>query len=141
MVFCRNVVTRRRRARIATSLFAILALFAQLGSLAHLALVKHVTCAEHGEMIDVADQAATSAVGADGRVAERRIGSTQAWAHGHDHCPLAAFRRQRSVARVQARPLSLPMAEPRGFALPAHLTPTPAIALLDVAPKSSPPLL
>lgn len=141
MILCRTSLARGRRVRIATSLFAMLALFAQLGSLAHLALVKHVTCAEHGELIDVADPAATSIVSTDSRPAERRIGSAQSSAHGHDHCPLAAFRRQRNFARVQARPLSLPTSEPRGFALEAHLTPAPAIALLDVAPKSSPPLL
>jgi hypothetical protein len=118
----------------------MLALFAQLGSIAHLALVKHVTCAEHGEMIDVVDQSGKSVAAVDSRPAESRIGLAETPAHGHDHCPLAAFRRQRIVARAHARPAPLPSSNPHCFAFETRLTPARAIALLDVAPKISPPL-
>jgi hypothetical protein len=141
MVLCRTPLARIRRARVAASIFAMLALFAQLGSIAHLAVVKHVTCAEHGEMVDVADQPGAVAAHVDSRAAERRFDGADELAHGHDHCPMAAFRRQRVLARATERPLSLPATATHRFILGARATPARAIALLHLAPKSSPPLV
>ena len=131
---------KKPRARFAAGLVAALSLVAQLGSVAHLAVVQHVTCLEHGETIDVARQSGTPALADAKPVREDRIAATSEPGHGHDHCPLAAFRRQRALSQSEARILPPATADPRPFVLAAHVTPAPAIALLSLAPKSSPPL-
>lgn len=131
---------KKPRARLAAGLFAALALVAQIGGVAHLALVQHVTCAEHGETLDVAQSHAAQV--ADARpITENRLGAAAESGHGHDHCPLAAFRRQRALSGSHARILPPATADPRPFVLGAYVAPAPAIALLAFAPKSSPPLV
>ncbi len=128
------------RARFAAGLIAALSLVAQLGSVAHLAVVQHVTCLEHGEQIDVARDSGAPAVADAKPVTEPHIAASGEPGHGHEHCPLAAFRRQRALPESHARVLPPATADPRAFVLAAHVTPAPAIALLSLAPKSSPPL-
>lgn len=139
-MFFRRLHDRRNapRARFAAGLIAALSLVAQVGSVAHLAVVQHVTCLEHGEQIDVAPSGAP--VVADAKpVRESRVVAATDSGHGHDHCPLAAFRRQRASTESQARLLPPATADPRPFILAAHVTPAPSIAILALAPKSSPP--
>ena len=128
------------RARFAAGLIAALSLVAQLGSVAHLAVVQHVTCLEHGEQIDVARESGAQAIADAKPVTEQRVAAASEPGHGHDHCPVAAFRRQRAFTETHARVLPPATADPRVFVLAAHVTPAPAIALLSLAPKSSPPL-
>lgn len=134
------VRTRRiSRARWLTLGLAALWLTTQLSGIAHLAFVPHVTCVEHGELIDASAQppgvAAGEAVEHD-TVAALQVPLAE---HAHDHCLLSAMRR--GEARLNRATL------PQGpSAAPQPSTPLrrqqplpPAIALLDVAPKSSPP--
>lgn len=87
-----------------------LALIGQLSSLAHLWVVEHQVCAEHGQLVDE-----------DG-----------------EHCVVSLL----PAAPIQA-PGLLAIAAPVATALPTPLAaPQRALvhAVLDVAPKTSPPL-
>jgi hypothetical protein len=130
---------RSKRARIAASGLALLALIAQLGSVAHLAVVNHVACAEHGEMVEVSPDvdALRSRTATD--TATQGIRADHVKAHGHDHCLIAAFRRERARAGTTVS-ICIPVSQERtGQAALVPREPPPAIALLDLAPKNSPP--
>lgn len=133
----------RAPARTLTLGLAVLCLAAQLAGTVHLALVTHVTCAEHGELVEAGDaglgpaarsrQAAPSASGQRLAAAEAREG-----AHGHEHCLASALRRAAAPLEAPGHlgpaPAPAPLARPRPAPAPAA-----AIALLAVAPKASPP--
>src|SRR5258706_5601326 len=132
----RNRSSMLRGPRLATG-FVVAALFGQLGTVAHRAAVKHVECTEHGEQIEVADTDDTARATP---AAEAAIHVGPALAHGHDHCPLATFRRERVQRGAR---VVLPARVARSVRAPAPRVgdnaPPHAIALLDLAPKSSPP--
>jgi ABC-type glutathione transport system ATPase component len=115
---------------------AVLWLATQLSVFAHLAFVPHVTCLEHGELVDAGAQLAVAeAVERDVVAAQ----SAQLPEHAHDHCLLTAMRRVsarliRNSVTIQA----LAAVEPGLQSAHEHRL-APVIALLDVAPKSSPP--
>ncbi|HEX4458213.1 MAG TPA: hypothetical protein VIA18_09585 [Polyangia bacterium] len=140
MLFRRSYDARNRCARAAVGSFAVLALVAQLATVAHLALVTHVTCLEHGELVDVPAPAAAGVAG-DSPRAEAHVVAAQQSQHGHDHCPIAALRRQRVLPQSRAHARSIVTAETRHDWLAAPAESARAIALLDVAPKTSPPLV
>ena len=125
---------RRTKARYWASAIAFFVLAAQIGGLAHLAFVKHVECAEHGEMVEVR---AGSTIDHQDPVAAFHTDSAPA--HGHDHCGIATLRRERTQSH------SVPVAvapQPRtdlGRTLERAIAPPPSIAILDLAPKNSPP--
>lgn len=124
--------------RIIAGALVVVALAAQLGGVAHLVAVRHVTCAEHGELIEVRSERAVLAGvtrAARDAVAAEAAGET----HGHDHCLLAAMRRNRTLA---GGPVVSGCARVDAFGTigrPINRDLTPPIALLRNAPKSSPP--
>jgi len=127
---------RRTRARYGLSVFAFLAVASQLGSVAHLALVRHVECADHGEMVEVSASAAPSSDHEDLTAA---FHEEAAPTHGHDHCSVVTLRRERT--QISASPA---VAEPQprtdlGRTLVRAIAPPPSIAILSFAPKNSPP--
>jgi hypothetical protein len=129
------------RFRASAGLVALLALTAQLGSAVHLALVSHVACPDHGELVEVATPRSADRASDATRSAALALDSSPAAAHGHDHCAIATFRREQSAA-PRGHAAALPV--PRSIASLVHLpdaSPPPAIALLSLAPKSSPPLV
>ena len=121
-------------------MLALLCLTTQLSIFAHLALVPHATCLEHGELVDAASLPPlplTAASDEDSAIAALPLATVTA--HAHDHCILSALRRlpaqlQREAEPNQARACSEPSAPPRVDQLLPQI-----IALLDLAPKSSPP--
>ena len=124
-------------ARWMTLGLAVLWLATQLSVFAHLAFVPHVTCLEHGELVDAGAQLA-----AVGEAVERDVvaaQSVQLPEHAHDHCLLTAMRRV--SARLIRHAVTIePVAAVEPGTLPAHEQHlAPIIALLDIAPKSSPP--
>ena len=111
--------------------------FAQFSSAWHEATVRHVRCAEHGELTDVAAASPQATVPANARATiESSAGVTSA---GHDHCSLVvAFRRNADVQVVRVakhfETLSLALRPA------SDLAPRPGRAfILACAPKTSPP--
>src|SRR5213078_913452 len=87
---------------------AMAALFAvaQVASFAH-SLVRHERCAEHGELVDVPTGSVAGgrwqAADRSARVAAALLGGE---GHQHDHCALAAHRRDSSAGSHHAPLLS-----------------------------------
>lgn len=125
-------------ARWMTLGLAALWLTTQLSVVAHLAFVPHATCAEHGELVDAGAQ---WAVAPTGEAVERDTLAAQQVVlaeHSHDHCLLTAMRRvsaRLSRASVSIEPCAAVEPTPPQGDQPVP----PVIAVLDVAPKSSPP--
>jgi hypothetical protein len=132
---------RAKRSGIFAAALAALLVVGPLLAAAHLAEVQHVTCADHGELLEVGV--------ADGTVAlaSQRAGQThirtlpgEGAGHGHDHCGIAAHRRQsidppRNAPAI-ASPLRLAIHTP-----PPALAPVaPAQPIHRLAPKNSPPV-
>jgi hypothetical protein len=124
-----------RVVRYSALTFALLAMTGQVLSGLHFALVNHVTCAEHGELIETGsrvDQPTTSST-------TKTIAAVAVEGHGHDHCSIALLRRQQAKSAA-ARPLPLRAPQPRvSLVLPAT-APSAPIDPLSVAPKNSPPV-
>ena len=126
-------------ARFGTLALAVLCLTTQVSAFAHLALVPHATCIEHGEPVDagaqfpvkLAQSADESAVVADPL--------TTVAAHSHDHCILSALRRSPAHLQTESAPNAVLTALNLGERRDADQLIPPVIALLDLAPKSSPP--
>jgi hypothetical protein len=130
MDFCAKITTKRGLVLLVAGLW----LSGQIAATAHLLTVRHVTCAEHGELVH-ADAAAPSQAR---RAAEHAVEAADAPAgHTHEHCPFAWQHEQRIE-------LVAPPAAPHGAAVAA--SPLPASAplrsarLYRVAPKLSPPV-
>ena len=119
------------RSGVVAAIAFMASLVAQYGIVAHMGLVRHEVCVEHGELVERGPGApAAPAVPHSLPTAD------------HDHCPLVANPAQApapSLAVVEvgvAPPLCLD-------ALPSTETPPTvsrtSLALLAVAPKTSPP--
>ncbi len=117
----------------------------QVAGYAHLAFTSHVTCAEHGELVE-ADGGDQGASAADTLAAREHAAGGHAdlstagdGAHDHDHCTLAPHRRDRVThegALVLVPAATAAVADGVRFAI----APPRPIALLALAPKSSPPV-
>jgi hypothetical protein len=133
-------LSRHRSLRCLAGALATLALVGQLASFAHLVLVRHVTCAEHGELIEVGHERALAVATAHADSPGIATAAT-GQAHGHDHCLLAPMRRDRVALGA---PHALDCAHVDAFGtigrVGARLIPPP-IAVILLAPKSSPPLV
>lgn len=123
-------------ARWMTLGLVVLWLATQLSVFAHLAFVPHVTCLEHGELVDAGAQlAAAEAVERDVVAAQ----SVQVPEHAHDHCLLTAMRRVSARLIRHSVTIEAVAAVELGSQPAAEQRLAPVIAVLDVAPKSSPP--
>ncbi len=121
---------------------ATFALIGQLASLSHLVLVRHTVCLEHGELIHP-DEASARGVAtthlSESLASALRPAPEATGSHGHEHCAIAAHRRERVVVlAASALALELPAEGPRlsPGTTDAQLTPR---AVYRFAPKSSPP--
>ena len=127
-------VTHRRRL-IACAL-SVLVLAGQLGSLAHSMLVRHVVCAEHGDLVhDDGSESLAAAVGDLAAVQSSPAIDT----HAHDHCLLTLLRREQTAVASLARAVDLPSASCVS-AVVRREQPRAVGSLLHVAPKLSPPV-
>jgi hypothetical protein len=136
-------VSRRKRLQqgLAVALVAV-GLFGQLAAYAHLAFTRHVTCADHGELVDAGaePESLQRDPQATATTAETVVGAQASAAHGHDHCLLAPVRRDRGALTLPAAELLAVLARTDDLVAPRAIVPAPAIALLRLAPKSSPPV-
>lgn len=127
----------RPRLRVLAALFAFATLASQLSSLVHVANTQHVTCAEHGESIELS--------GVTDGEGHHHVGSclresSDASPH-HDHCVVASVRRERTTCT------SYPAQDVSGALRPGAVPLVPAtardartIAIISLAPKNSPPV-
>lgn len=113
---------------------ALLAVCAWPATRIHEATVQHAVCAEHGELVDVAEESHS-----------RDPGEGERWASAgpdeevHEHCPFLALGQPGDPisgapirgARLVAAARSLPPSSVEGFA---------SVPLLCLAPKQSPPV-
>jgi hypothetical protein len=128
---------RNRTLRAVSAALVVVALAAQLASFAHLVLVRHVTCAEHGEMIEVGhdDEAAATTTRTD----VTGLAASSLDSHGHDHCLLVPMRRDRAGIGL-TRSFDSVHVDAYGTIGVRHESISPAIAVLRIAPKNSPPI-
>jgi hypothetical protein len=131
---------RARRASLRATSTLLLA--AQLLTLGHLLIVRHTICPEHGEAIHSGSpsetqalrpshEGATNAPALDGGAAPAE--------HAHDHCLAQANTRERFalVPVLDVAPGPLLLVAPRPSL--AAVAVMPALAVLRLAPKNSPP--
>ncbi len=119
------------RGGVVAAIAFVASVAAQFGIVAHMGLVRHEVCAEHGELVERGSGApAAPAVPHSLPTAD------------HDHCPLAAAPGQAPTPSLTV--VDVGGAPPLCFeALPSSVTPPTvsltSLALLAVAPKTSPP--
>ncbi|HJX66743.1 MAG TPA: hypothetical protein VJ860_22650 [Polyangia bacterium] len=119
-----------------------LLLAAQLLSLGHLLIVRHTICPEHGEAIHSGARSETQALPPTHERATSDpaldVGAAPA-EHAHDHCLAQANTRERFAllpsADLTTGPLLLAPLRPSLAAVAL----TPAVSVLLLAPKNSPP--
>jgi hypothetical protein len=126
--------------RVAAAALLAFALAGQLANLAHLAVVHHEVCLEHGELMHSEEQGArriaSHADSALTTLRERESGAT----HDHDHCGIAAHRRESALRSAPIRQLL----DPSTPAAIAQRGEEPIRScgrdILSFAPKCSPPV-
>ena len=129
----------RRASMRATS---TLLLAAQVLSLSHLLVVRHTICPEHGEAIHSESPSDAQALGSshEGAAADPTLGAGAPTAeHAHDHCLALANPRERFAS--WPAPDVMPGPHLVAATLPSLGTvdAAPAVAVLLLAPKNSPP--
>lgn len=131
---------RSRRAHMHATSALLLA--AQLFTLGHLLIVRHTICHEHGEAVHSGTPSEAPALHLihESATGEPALGSGAAAAeHAHEHCLAQANTRERFawLPTADLLPGALPSAKP----LPSLATVAlpPAVAVLLLAPKNSPP--
>ena len=136
---------RARLHRICPGVGAALALLTLVSPLLvtfHEAAVRHVTCAEHGELVDAPLEAphshARPSTGSPGLFAERDPSGPSGAGEEHEHCVVNLHAQVR--ATVQSRKLFV-------VTTPEAVAPCPregprlrSLAVYRFAPKASPPL-
>jgi hypothetical protein len=140
MGFFRSTRLTKAPAQLMVSLLAVLALFGQLGGAVHLAVVQHVACPEHGELVEVDQDLQHHDRARSSTPTHAVVLADHAEAHGHDHCVIAIARRD----RVRHAPNQLSIVPREGadqwVSACGFVLPPPAISLLFLAPKNSPPV-
>lgn len=139
----RLLVYRGRSHRRLAVMLALLCLLGQLSNLAHLLLVQHTTCPQDGELVHhatvvAADREARSAAGAD-QVPLGSLAQGAPQERAHDHCLTSTQRRSAGLC-PPLHPTGV--IAPTTASVPSHAdrrASHPGIALLRLAPKSSPP--
>lgn len=118
---------------------ASIAAFGQLFSVAHLLLVPHRVCAEHGELVHLdAGPTAIRHAEQDTASSYRSTGSADS-GDTRDHCFVSAIRKETLVVRGAPGSL-LPLRMSYGVVASGHeIALPPAVAILQLAPKNSPP--
>lgn len=119
-----------------------LLLSAQLLALGHLLIVRHTICPEHGEMIHSGPPGAVQAMRPtrEGAAVDPALdGGAVPSEHAHDHCLALANPRERfaMLPALDLMPGSL-LVPTTGPTL-SYVALAPAVAVLLLAPKNSPP--
>jgi hypothetical protein len=112
-------------------------------SFGHLVFVRHVTCPEHGDLMDSghAHEALSAPAGvAEASVSLPAVASALLQAEsGHDHCLVCTTTRERFVLLplkgTRAESVALPVA----FIATVAASPFSPVAVIVLSPKNSPP--
>jgi hypothetical protein len=139
MHLLRRTATSRRAAalRVVAVALAVAAMVGQVGSYAHLAATRHVTCAEHGELVEAGSPSAVTPANRD--QAESRYAAAEGGeAHGHEHCAITPHRRDRAT-HEHVRTAIVGGQSSFVARVVADRGPPRAIDLIRLAPKNSPP--
>lgn len=118
-------------SRLVSTIALALALTAQVSTLVHMGAVRHETCAEHGELVEVEGAVA------DDHGARSDGSSAGDDADEHDHCLLATTPALHSIAPSLAHVVHVAAVDDN-VSVPAPRV--VATTLLRSAPKTSPPL-
>jgi hypothetical protein len=133
-------VRKHTAMRVVASFLATVALAGQVTSFAHLVLVRHVTCAEHGELVELGKEHAIPKAPPPKRPSSFVSAESTADGHGHDHCLIAPMRRDRIVAGAPSSLDSFHVDAYGTVGVVAVDEVAPPIAVILLAPKNSPPL-
>jgi hypothetical protein len=126
------------RARALSALGAYLCLSAQLLGLMHVLLVRHATCPGHGEVTHGIEPSASHV---DQPLVVTVRGGGPIIEHRDEHCLLFVARRRDLAGLVTERPDALaPLPPVPGPAVVAATALVPTLAVLRLAPKTSPPV-
>jgi hypothetical protein len=123
------------QARVSAAALAAFIAGAQLLAVAHMSVVVHAVCAEHGELVHAAGPEAEQLSAA----ADRELHAAPAADGGHEHCAVAACRRQpvelseRFSTEAVVAAVAEPIADTGADVFISRLR------LLQAAPKASPP--
>ena len=124
--------------RLLAAALAGVLVIAHTAAVWHEVSVRHVVCAEHGEVVDEAMPAATDGHAPDHHARLDDRAPARDHAPGHAHCGFAALAHGTATAPpaiVAGEAIATARLAP--FVPPAP--PPPAIAALHLAPKTSPP--
>jgi hypothetical protein len=126
--------------RWAASVLATVALVGQVTSFAHLVLVRHVRCAEHGELVELGKVNAAAPAATSRQRSSTIAADGSDDGHGHDHCLIAPMRRDRAALGTPASfdSVHVDAYGTIGVAVASEIP--PPIALIILAPKNSPPV-
>src|SRR5438067_1246837 len=91
----------KRSTRATALALAIVLAGSQFASFAHFVFVQHVTCADHGELVEVGQQR-KSALDRDQRSSTVSQATTEGAGHGHEHCLMTPHRRERTIEASRA---------------------------------------
>jgi hypothetical protein len=124
-------------------MLSLLSLLGQFGAHLHLAVTRHVTCAEHGEAVELGPSqpgGKTSQLAPAGAHQDslKRLPEGDV-AHGHEHCLLASYCRERAATRSQSPSLEPLRAAPGSSLASGQVIVPVVIEILALAPKNSPP--
>lgn len=127
-----------RRLRPWAVVTAAILVAGELAAFAHLAFARHVTCPEHGELLDLGDAEGTTHASSNIPTAGETPASTDT--HEHHGCALLPRGGERaSIGGPAPRPAILDQTRPALFACERDRR-SSLIALYRLAPKNSPPL-
>ncbi|MSP63424.1 MAG: hypothetical protein EXR72_24390 [Myxococcales bacterium] len=133
-------IARHRLHRLLAVGLAGLTLVGPILGTAHLAAVRHATCPEHGELLDVGGAVALPLAAAAAAAAEEPAWrAAESADHEHEDCAIAAHRRTSTWVGL-APPAALHNSAPTLVALQAlSAPPGRRQSLYRLAPKTSPP--
>jgi len=127
--------------RARTAVIALACAFTQLFATAHFVLVRHAICLEHGHAVDVDhDSRAHARLAPASRETSIAATSSDALhASEHEHCATACDPRSRAIGASRSALVRIAVAS-RVVSPPEARAPAAfPIAILMLAPKSSPP--
>jgi hypothetical protein len=129
--------------RLLATLVALLLTASSLGQAAHFLLVQHAICAEHGELLELAERSAHVAAAHEheaGNKVQARVSSAEA--AGHDHCQiLARSQKQPGLPPAPALTIVPAGATSASCSIASATRAVTTLPRLAVAPKTSPPLV
>jgi hypothetical protein len=102
----------------------------------HLLHVRHVVCAEHGELVDAENLSPTAGTASDRTEALPGNGD----AHHHDHCGIAAAPSRTAHLAIASAAGSIRPLSGHHFVSKSFVRVAQGRAILSYAPKQSPPV-